>query len=614
MLPRPPMLTIKNQVAFKLLLIAALSVVLAGCKPPGAKALLDGQRLLDKGRIPEAVERLETATELLATNAQAWNYLGIASHRAGQWTNAINAYRRARSLDPNLTEVRLNLGTLWLELNHPAEAKSEFTGYTLMRPNAPEGFAKLAQAEMWLREPVPAEQHARKALQLDGDDVETWNLLGLIQVQRGRPRDAVQSFAAAVKRQADYGPALLNLAVVLQQRIGDRAGALKYYQQYLELKPRPADADAVLANVRQLELELSPRQAALPPPPAPTPPPAQVQSPAPPQPAPWPVTNVAATRSAPAAAPSPAPAQAPKLVVTQPPPSLPPPTVVTLPPEPVIHTSVTATTKPARVPVGDGESSGTSANPTLSSSPIAAAPQPEKRSFFERINPLNLFRHDSKSQSVTPLPGASVAQPAVHEDIVVAQPSPKTLAIAAAAPPAVSTDVALTPRYREQGGVNVQSGDRAAAEKFSEQGMRAMRARRFSEASAAFASAAAADPGWFQAHFNHGVAALEAGRVSESLKASEAALAISPDSADARYNFALALKRGNYTRDAAEQLEKLLSANPADVRAHLTLGNLYAEQLHQPDQARAQYLKVLELDPKNSQASAIRYWLAANPP
>jgi tetratricopeptide (TPR) repeat protein len=605
MLPRPPMLTIKNQVAFKLLLIALVAVVLAGCKPPGAKALLDGQRLLEKGRVPEAIERLETATELLATNAQAWNYLGIACHRAGQWTNAINAYRRARSLDPNLTEVRLNLGALWLELNHPAEAKSEFTGYTLMRPGAPEGFAKLAQAEFGLREPVPAEQHARKALQLDGDDVATWNLLGLIQLQRGRPRDAVQSFTAAVQRQADYGPALLNLAVVLQQQVGDRAGALKCYRQYLELKPRPADADAVLANVRQLELELAPRQVAPPPPPPPISPPAPAQS------APKPVTNVAATRPAPVSAPAPAPA--PKPVIAQPAPVLPPPTVVTLPPEPVIQTSAAPATRPSPMPVAVGDSS---AGPRPVSSPTAAAPQPEKRSFLERINPLNLFRRESKSQLVTPLPVVPSSPATVREEVVVAQPPPKTAEVAPAAAPPTLTEVAPAPapRYREQGGGNVQSGDRAAAERFSGKGMQAMRARRFAEASAAFASAAAADPGWFQAHFNHAVAALEAGRVSESLKASEAALAISPDSADARYNFALALKRGNYTRDAAEQLEKLLSANPADARAHLTLGNLYAEQLHQPDRARAQYLKVLELDPKNWQASAIRYWLAANPP
>src|SRR5215471_13914183 len=150
MLPRPPMLTKTNRVAFNLLLACACAGLLAGCKPPGVKALLDGKRLLDKGRPAEAVERLQVATDLLATNAQAWNFLGIAYHQAGQLSNAVTAYQRARATDPDLMEVRLNLGTLWLDLGRYAEAKPEFTTYTLRRSNVSDGFQKLATAEMHL--------------------------------------------------------------------------------------------------------------------------------------------------------------------------------------------------------------------------------------------------------------------------------------------------------------------------------------------------------------------------------------------------------------------------------------------------------------------------------
>lgn len=93
----------------------------------------------------------------------------------------------------------------------------------------------------------------------------------------------------------------------------------------------------------------------------------------------------------------------------------------------------------------------------------------------------------------------------------------------------------------------------------------------------------------------------------------ENALALQPDSVDARYNFALALKAAGYVPDAADELKKILAANPGEVRAHLALANLCAQSLHDPAQARRHYLKVLELDPKNPQATDIRFWLAANP-
>ena len=62
-----------------------------------------------------------------------------------------------------------------------------------------------------------------------------------------------------------------------------------------------------------------------------------------------------------------------------------------------------------------------------------------------------------------------------------------------------------------------------------------------------------------------------------------------------------------------QELEKLLTAHPEEARAHLSLANLYAQQLNQPSLARPHYLKVLAIDPRHPQATAIRYWLAANP-
>src|ERR1700753_2974715 len=70
--------------SFRLVLLVALAAGLTGCRPPGPRALLDGQRLIEHGQYSEAVDRLKTATSLLSTNAQAWNYLGLAYHLAGQ--------------------------------------------------------------------------------------------------------------------------------------------------------------------------------------------------------------------------------------------------------------------------------------------------------------------------------------------------------------------------------------------------------------------------------------------------------------------------------------------------------------------------------------------------
>jgi tetratricopeptide (TPR) repeat protein len=77
---------------------------------------------------------------------------------------------------------------------------------------------------------------------------------------------------------------------------------------------------------------------------------------------------------------------------------------------------------------------------------------------------------------------------------------------------------------------------------------------------------------------------------------------------------AQALRQANLFADAVTEFEKVLAQYPNETRCHLALGNLYASQLRQPAKARPHYLKVLETDPRNAQADAVRYWLAANPP
>ena len=137
--------------------------------------------------------------------------------------------------------------------------------------------------------------------------------------------------------------------------------------------------------------------------------------------------------------------------------------------------------------------------------------------------------------------------------------------------------------------------------------------RRFADALDYYRRAASLDPAWFEAQYNCGVMAYRLRDFQFSLAAYETALAIEPESVDARYNFALALKAAGYVTDAVIELRRILVSNPNDARAHLELGNLYSQKLHDVPRARTEYQKVLQLDPGNPQAANIEFWLSANP-
>ena len=558
------MLATKNRFCLSVIIFCSLVILAAGCSPPGPRALLKGRKLLERGDYAAAVAELKIATSLAATNAQAWNYYGVALQHAGQSADAVLAYQRSLALDRDLVEAHYNLGCLWLEQNRPDEAKSEFTAYTLRRSNAPEGWLKLGTAQLRADDVLSAEKSFSTALHFNPDDAEALNGLGLARVQRGRTHDAAEFFAAAVRAHPDFAPAILNLATVEQQYLHDDRSALQNYRAYLALTPRPANWDEVNAIANSLERSATNQN--------------ELTETA--------KTNTSTRRTA---EPNSARTAAPSNIrASSSSPSRPMQTeLVQVQPEPDIVGTPVASTPPP-------ESS--------------TAPANQKPGVFHRMNPLNWFRSSSQDEGnrVTPLSqndrAATVNSPAQPR-----MAAPRPVRILPPSPPTY-------PRYLYLSPGTPRAGDRPTAERAFTRAREAELDSRWKAAMESYRQAAEFDPSWFEAQYNYGVMAYRAQDFRQSLAAYEMALAIQPDSVNARYNFALALKAAGYAPDAVNELEKILVSNPDDVRAHLALGNLYAQQFYDAARARRHYLKVLELDPRNPQATDIQFWLSANPP
>lgn len=629
--------------------------LLSGCSPPGTHAFLEGDRLLREGKYIQAIEKLKIATELIAENAQprAWNHLGLAYQQAGRANDAIQAYQHALRLNPNLAVTHFNLGCLYLDQNNLPSAVSELNAYTVLEnahrvqdPKFVPAWLKLGTAYLRARQFDAAEKCYQTALQLNPSLPEALNGLGLIQIQRKHLREALTFFNAALEKRPDYGPALLNLAITYHPQ--NRQLALRKYREYLDLKPRPSEFSTVEEIIRQIEAELHP---------APTNPPpaltnlARATGPATNGVATRPTTNapaasIASTPSQPKAVParisgplerpiadlkatsaptakleSPASASNKTAAPAVQPPSGPkeeaPPKieVVTLtneaapklpediaPASPPPPTNVLVAAAPKSVPENLPPPA------PLQSLGMKEKPKSVTRRVLDRLDPRSWFGR--KSPSVTPAAPREAPDPRAisepdHQPVRFVAPPALVLTPRPPPPP--------VPRYAYQSPTRPVPGDRAKAEVFFAQGLKAHRERRLTVAVEAYREAVKLDPTYFEAHFNLGLAAYDAKDLPQSLLAYERALAIDPDSADGRYNFALALERAGYYRDASNELEKLLSNRPDEARTHFALAKLYAERLAQIDAAREHYQRVLRLDPAHSEAAAIRYWLAAHP-
>ena len=158
-----------------------------------------------------------------------------------------------------------------------------------------------------------------------------------------------------------------------------------------------------------------------------------------------------------------------------------------------------------------------------------------------------------------------------------------------------------------------QPGDRAAAERLFDRGVAAQSRGDLPSAATYFEAAAKSDPTFFAAHYNLGLTGYASGQWFKALSAFETALVLDPNSSQARYNFALTLQKARFVVDAAVELETLVAQYPNEARSRLLLGNVYAQDLGEPAEARIQYERVLSLEPEHPQAAAIRQWLSQHP-
>jgi Flp pilus assembly protein TadD len=96
---------------------------------------------------PEALARLEKATEAPGARGREWNQLGVAYRQAGRFADARKAYDRAIELDSQFAPAVINLGILNdLYLGEPQKALPLYERYAALVP------AESQQVGRWIAE------------------------------------------------------------------------------------------------------------------------------------------------------------------------------------------------------------------------------------------------------------------------------------------------------------------------------------------------------------------------------------------------------------------------------------------------------------------------------
>jgi tetratricopeptide (TPR) repeat protein len=174
-----------------------------------AACLVQGNAYSLMNRWPEAIERYKQAIRCRVGYAEAYNNLGLALQRNGEFELAIGAYNEAtRVRGDDYAEAWYNLGNLYLERaptlapeQQPAEYDRAIEAYQLAVKYAP-GFAgahyNLGQA-YYARKDLPAALAAYEAaVRANPKHAGAWHNLGIVYRDLGKPELAVKAIEKAV--------------------------------------------------------------------------------------------------------------------------------------------------------------------------------------------------------------------------------------------------------------------------------------------------------------------------------------------------------------------------------------------------------------------------------
>lgn len=236
---------------FRLVAIAALILLAAGCGRSRDELLREGRQLQGEGNLRGAIVLYKNALEKNPGDVEARFLLADCYLAAARFDLSEKEFRKTALQDPSRAEVHLRLAELYIRTRRPDPARAELDAYSRMRGDDPRGSDLLGQALLLKRDVVGAERAFRRALQLDPALHSASLYLADTLMRTRRDAEARQLLSELLRRDPRNIPAC-HLLARLDTAAGEIDGALGWYRKIRQIDPANAEA-AYLTGLLLLE-------------------------------------------------------------------------------------------------------------------------------------------------------------------------------------------------------------------------------------------------------------------------------------------------------------------------------------------------------------------------
>jgi protein O-mannosyl-transferase len=172
-------------------------------------------------------------------NYGAYNNLGSALSKKGQFEEAIRQFQAALRIKPAYPQALINLGAVLGQRGEVDQAILHLREAVRLNPNFRDGHYLLGLALVQNSQLDEAIRQFQEALHVTPDHVGAHYDLGLALARKGEMDQAIPQLREAIRLDPDHVGAHINLGVALSQK-GEMDEAIRQYQEALRLKPEDA--------------------------------------------------------------------------------------------------------------------------------------------------------------------------------------------------------------------------------------------------------------------------------------------------------------------------------------------------------------------------------------
>ncbi|AFY64842.1 glycosyl transferase family 9 [Geitlerinema sp. PCC 7407] len=182
------------------------------------------------------------------TAAEALNAQGIAAQNAGDWQQAIAAYRQAIDLQPDFAQAHYNLGTALQAQKRDDEALAAYQRAIALDPGLADAYNNLGNLYRSRRDIPQAIAAYRQAIDLQPQAAIYHSNLGSILQQADQYEGAIAHYQQAIDLDPQLSVARYNLGNAYYD-LGEFDRAIALYQQVLRADPDCVQAQFAMALV-----------------------------------------------------------------------------------------------------------------------------------------------------------------------------------------------------------------------------------------------------------------------------------------------------------------------------------------------------------------------------